>query len=216
MASHYIQGIKQVQPKGPYRIMGWSSGGTIAYAMGQLLRECGEEVGFIGLIDSFCRPEHVINDPDKAERLKHGPERLDEDLQKYFLLSWLNDYLGEDVPKLKALSRLATTDEILKALCADDDTLFDVGVYKRNVAVRSATTAAILNYEPQAARGEIHLFATTRSLRMCENLGWDECGNGFLRVVKINSDHMSAVRVEKHVKRLTTQINRLFSESSEK
>lgn len=52
MASSYLQGMRSAQPTGPYRIAGWSLGGTIAYEMAQQLLAEGERVQFLGLIDT--------------------------------------------------------------------------------------------------------------------------------------------------------------------
>src|SRR4051794_38850760 len=40
------------QPDGPYRLLGYSLGGLIALETGRLLREAGERVSFLGLIDA--------------------------------------------------------------------------------------------------------------------------------------------------------------------
>ncbi len=54
MAGHYIREIRKVQPVGPYYLGGYSFGGRVAYVMAQQLRAAGEEVAFLGLIDSYC------------------------------------------------------------------------------------------------------------------------------------------------------------------
>jgi thioesterase domain-containing protein len=53
MAKRLVRIIRAVQPCGPYRIAGWSFGGTLAYEIvTQLLGE-DETVEFVGLIDSI-------------------------------------------------------------------------------------------------------------------------------------------------------------------
>ncbi len=44
MATHYVQQLKRVSPKGPYRIAGVCTGGLIAYEMAQQLQAQGEAV----------------------------------------------------------------------------------------------------------------------------------------------------------------------------
>lgn len=51
MAEAYIEAIRQVQPAGPYALAGYSFGGLIAYEMAARLREEGETVDFLALID---------------------------------------------------------------------------------------------------------------------------------------------------------------------
>ncbi|WP_246238004.1 alpha/beta fold hydrolase, partial [Pseudomonas akapageensis] len=53
MAHDYVQSIRQAQPQGPYHLLGWSLGGALAVEMARLLREAGESVAFLGLVDPF-------------------------------------------------------------------------------------------------------------------------------------------------------------------
>ena len=66
MAEFYLQSLVKVQPKGPYRIGGWSLGGVIAYEMGQQLRKRGEKVDKLILFDSFTI-EYINNFPSYEE-----------------------------------------------------------------------------------------------------------------------------------------------------
>ena len=52
MAAEYIETIQEVQPKGPYFIGGWSFGGFVAFEMAQQLREKGETMGLLAIIDA--------------------------------------------------------------------------------------------------------------------------------------------------------------------
>jgi amino acid adenylation domain-containing protein len=53
MAAAYLAAVREVQASGPYHLAGWSLGGVVAYEMAQQLRRAGEEVDFLGLIDSY-------------------------------------------------------------------------------------------------------------------------------------------------------------------
>src|SRR5262249_22049148 len=44
--------IRQVQPRGPYHLGGWSAGGVIALEMAQQLVGQGEQVGLLTLLDT--------------------------------------------------------------------------------------------------------------------------------------------------------------------
>ncbi|MDC2865509.1 non-ribosomal peptide synthetase [Bacillus sp. BP-3] len=52
MAKLYTGEILKIQSKGPYRLAGWSMGGTLAVEIARLLEERGENISFIGLIDA--------------------------------------------------------------------------------------------------------------------------------------------------------------------
>lgn len=54
MAAHYVREVRKVQPVGPYYLGGYSFGGRVAYVIAQRLLAAGEEVAFLGLIDSYC------------------------------------------------------------------------------------------------------------------------------------------------------------------
>src|SRR5262249_51110003 len=51
-ASDYIREIKQIQPRGPYHLGGYSLGATIAFEMAQQLQARGDEVGLLASFDS--------------------------------------------------------------------------------------------------------------------------------------------------------------------
>ena len=53
LAAEYIREIKKVQPTGPYYLGGFSFGGRVAYVMARQLREAGERVGLLALLDPF-------------------------------------------------------------------------------------------------------------------------------------------------------------------
>jgi amino acid adenylation domain-containing protein len=52
MAAHYAGEIRRVQPRGPYRIGGWSFGGLAAFELARQLRAAGEEVELLAVIDT--------------------------------------------------------------------------------------------------------------------------------------------------------------------
>ncbi|OUR91726.1 hypothetical protein A9Q81_17430 [Gammaproteobacteria bacterium 42_54_T18] len=53
MATDYVECMRQKQPKGPYRLLGWSLGGGLAVMMTAILEQQGERVEWLGLVDSY-------------------------------------------------------------------------------------------------------------------------------------------------------------------
>jgi pimeloyl-ACP methyl ester carboxylesterase len=51
MAASHIDRIRKFQPRGPYRLAGYSMGGLVAYEMAQQLKAKGETVEFLFLLD---------------------------------------------------------------------------------------------------------------------------------------------------------------------
>jgi len=52
LAQGYIEIIKSIQKEGPYNIIGWSMGGSISFEIVRQLEEQGENVSFLGMIDT--------------------------------------------------------------------------------------------------------------------------------------------------------------------
>jgi amino acid adenylation domain-containing protein len=71
--------LREVQPNGPYYLLGYSLGGTIAYGLATRLRRLGENVQFLGLLDTYPAEEHDWTDPEGAEA-NLGAEREQEQL----------------------------------------------------------------------------------------------------------------------------------------
>ncbi|MGZ8941903.1 MAG: non-ribosomal peptide synthetase [Methylobacter sp.] len=57
LADHYIKEMQQVQPHGPYHLLGFSFGGIIAYEMACQLAANGCQVSFLGLLDTHLKTE---------------------------------------------------------------------------------------------------------------------------------------------------------------
>ncbi|MGW1686292.1 alpha/beta fold hydrolase, partial [Streptomyces albidoflavus] len=53
MAEDYLSRILEVQPHGPYFLLGYSFGGLVAHLIGSLLEERGEKVELLVLVDSY-------------------------------------------------------------------------------------------------------------------------------------------------------------------
>jgi amino acid adenylation domain-containing protein/FkbM family methyltransferase len=61
MALDYLGQIREVEPVGPYRLAGWSFGGNVAHTIAAMLREAGEQIDLLALID--CYP-YAGEEPD--------------------------------------------------------------------------------------------------------------------------------------------------------
>ncbi|MFF9286508.1 type I polyketide synthase [Streptomyces griseosporeus] len=67
MVAHYLDLVRQIQPHGPYRLLGWSYGGFVAHAMACALQRDGERVELLALLDA-PQPHGTPYDHDAAER----------------------------------------------------------------------------------------------------------------------------------------------------
>ncbi|WP_222596511.1 alpha/beta fold hydrolase, partial [Nocardia neocaledoniensis] len=75
LARFYLDAVRRIQPHGPYHLLGYSLGGNIAHAMAAILEAEGEQVGFVGLLDSHPlsnltdRAAATLADPSGMEAL---------------------------------------------------------------------------------------------------------------------------------------------------
>ena len=86
LAHEYADAIRQVQPAGPFYILGWSFGGVVAHAAACLLQQQGEQVAMLAILDSY---------PSSDDHEK--PAMTEEEIvQEYVALIGLRqDQLGE-------------------------------------------------------------------------------------------------------------------------
>jgi len=60
IVTRYMGKLRELQPSGPYSLIGFCRGALVAYEMARRLTEVGEEVLFLGIVDGFPR---VSRDP---------------------------------------------------------------------------------------------------------------------------------------------------------
>ena len=53
MAQFYLDAIREVQPHGPYLLIGYSLGGLVTLEMAQRLSESGEKIALLAMLDSY-------------------------------------------------------------------------------------------------------------------------------------------------------------------
>ncbi|GLZ29518.1 hypothetical protein Lesp02_17080 [Lentzea sp. NBRC 105346] len=69
LAAQHLEHIREIQPSGPYHLLGWSFGGTLAHAIAAALEESGEKVALVGLLDSYPALDAPFTDPSEHEAL---------------------------------------------------------------------------------------------------------------------------------------------------
>lgn len=65
-AAHYVAQLRKTQPRGPYQLLGWSYGGTLAFEMARQLRQAGQQVALLVLVDAY-EPEFARTSAGAAE-----------------------------------------------------------------------------------------------------------------------------------------------------
>ncbi|SBS30210.1 Dimodular nonribosomal peptide synthase [Marinomonas spartinae] len=80
MAEDYIIRIKRIQPKGPYRLLGWSFGGLVSHAIAEKLQALGEDISFLCMLDSYPYQLSVAKPKDEAGMIQSSLLFLGYDL----------------------------------------------------------------------------------------------------------------------------------------
>jgi enterobactin synthetase component F len=81
IATDYLTQIQRIRPKGPYRLLGRSMGGLIAYCIAEQMQAKGEQVELLAMIDSFLfRPGDMARPRSEADEVRAVLSFLDIDL----------------------------------------------------------------------------------------------------------------------------------------
>ncbi|PXW80826.1 non-ribosomal peptide synthase protein (TIGR01720 family)/amino acid adenylation domain-containing protein, partial [Nitrosomonas sp. Nm84] len=148
MAQDYCGMIRAIQPEGPYHLLGWSLGGTLAAMMAALLETNGQTVAFLGLIDPYIP----------------GIESLQSDDWRQDLV----DFVAVAIPG-------AALDDILKTALSSQSPKVGtkqtiIALLEKVLAIRQAQIQAGERTEPQGytdmgAEELAHIFLTARHLK---------------------------------------------------
>jgi len=173
MVADYAAALRQLRPRGPYYLAGWSTGAIYAFALAQALESVGEEVGLVAMfgapLPSIC---HDVDLEDEAHFLCD-------------LVNFANCFTGTksrvDYDALLALPPAARFGAAL-AEARRQGTVPESApeeYIRRLVRVGEANLLAIQNYEPRPIGAPVHFFHPTVVGGLTEISGrhWDESGD---------------------------------------
>ncbi|MER5433953.1 type I polyketide synthase [Streptomyces sp. NPDC002588] len=193
-AAHYLTLLRDIQPDGPYHLLGWSFGGCLAYEVARQLKAEGQGVGFLGLIDTIL---------PAALQQRESPEFLLERFGRF--AEYIEKTYGHrlDLP----YEELAATPddqqiEVIMRLVADAGLEMSPGIMEHQ---RTSYVDARVGerYAPRPHDGHVVLYRarqpqklTTaldpRYLRQDADLGWAPLCRS-LEIVPVEGDHLSVI-----------------------
>lgn len=177
MAALYIRHMLTVDPKGPYRLVGYSGGGVIAVEMAHQLRRSGRDVELLVMLDTLA--------PQEVER----PVTVSEKLALWARLS------PSEIQK-RATRRIKRTLEKIKPNTEDaENTVVKSRIELLGEECEVAYLKAQGKYHPAPYDGDVVLFRAERAtdlfVRSGELLGWQGILTGKVEVITLDADHHS-------------------------
>lgn len=177
MAAFYISLIRQIQPFGPYRLLGLCFSGMVAFEMGLQLQAAGQKVSFLGMINNYAPPENPAMYRVKTGINKFMKMEMGERFQ-YFMEK--NKFIGNTIFS-KARNMLGGPSRV-------EEVQIDEQKEVLGHDLRSIHSLALLNYHPvQIYQGDITVIRTGEPLEAFydEKMGWKRLVTGKIEISSI-------------------------------
>jgi thioesterase domain-containing protein len=205
-AAYYLSEIRQIQPKGPYFFLGYSFGGTTALEIAHRLREMGEEVELLGMLDSRERDCMVV-----VHKSHSVTDRLSRRVARFFgNVSTLS--VGETAAYLwdKFLTRTLRHTYSLAAALG----IRQVPSFMKSTEDISWVSA--MNYRPRPWPGRVTLFRASEQPdpNLPHDLGWTPLAEQGVEVYELPGDHDLVFR-EPNIQVLAQQLRARLEKSDE-
>jgi thioesterase domain-containing protein len=192
MAACYLAEIRRIQPQGPYFLAGGSMGGIVAYEIARQLREQGESIGLLAMMDT------------------HGPD-LHTSAARTKLLAPVRKILSPFGTARRALDAL----RISRARASGQPLPHAL----RHREIERVHHRALVAYRPQPYEGPVLLFRVSeprRSRRHTEALGWEGYVNGGIEVIKLPGNHDNLIEQPELLHRLREALEQAQSREADR
>jgi amino acid adenylation domain-containing protein len=192
MAAFYLQEIREVQPRGPYLLAGWSMGGLIALETAERLRAAGEEVVLVAMLDTDLSADGAAAD----------------EMDDQSTVRWLVPHLNLSWAELKGLP----PDRQWQRIAERADLAGGIGgaEIRRLAEVCRAHLAAFARYQPRSYQGRAVLFRA-EDARDLDPRWKSLCPR--LRMEAVPGNHYSMLR-KPHVETLIDRLNGYLREGA--
>src|SRR5262245_34546136 len=174
MAEDYLTFVREIQPTGPYHLLGWSFGGLVAHAMAAHLQGEGETVALLAVLDSY---------PIDGHSVAPGEGELDDEKLLADQLRALGYYRGEGSLQISgALDILRKAGDILSNL-EEHQVAAVIQVMKKN-------TQLAWNFRPRLFSGDMLFFAATQGESRPAVDKWKPYVSGKIVVHEVDCEHV--------------------------
>ncbi|TAL50364.1 MAG: non-ribosomal peptide synthetase, partial [Methylovulum sp.] len=198
LAAFYLKAMRDVQPQGPYYLLGGSSGGLIAYEMARQLRQSGEELALLALLDTYTPAVLKILDDAMADDAYL--DGYDDDARLLIAFAW--DLLGgADQPIADLINGKTEPDELFKQIAGRLQALniIPAEALEERLRVFKSNRQAIDSYRPQPGAGDhIVLFSAqdeaSAAIAQLMVDDWERLAGSDIRVHGLACDHYSLLQ----------------------
>ncbi|MFD9904602.1 amino acid adenylation domain-containing protein [Streptomyces sp. NPDC059063] len=144
LAEEYLARIREIQPEGPYHLLGWSFGGLVVQELAARLRQSGQQVALLMNLDGYPEPDRAAARESESDMLVNVLE-----------------VLGHDRARFEG--RTLTPHDVLDELRGEKHPLLALGedTVLRIMALSDRHGALLRQFEPQHYDGELHLVIAT-------------------------------------------------------
>ena len=200
-AADYLSLIQSVQPHGPYVLAGYSAGGLIAYEMACQLVSLGEEVDFLGLIDTAIPPKLEVRldwmNPQHVGRFVWNFAMAVASLRYYKprdMLHFIALCLGRGLAKLwpRSRRRAAAVAAAWPGVNPQQYSYFVANFTAHHLEFIRTYLRAVESFVPRAYPGHVHLFRSERAPLFSPEgplLGWERVPMGSIEATKVKGLH---------------------------
>jgi amino acid adenylation domain-containing protein len=185
MAACYVQELLAAEPSGPYRLGGWSMGGSIAFEMARQLQTQGKEVASLVVLDYAVDREKSVEEETAtalligfAKDLGLSPDQLPDP-------AWLST--SSDAEKLDYILQRARDNGILPPGAAGERLL---DLFHNNIRATAAFRPAFYPGAVTLLRASSPASSPTEDL----TLGWNRLATGGVQVHFVPGDHFTMLR----------------------
>jgi acetoacetyl-CoA synthetase len=204
MAAFYLESLREIQPLGPYSIVGYSFGGLIALEMAQRLVAEGKTVALLVLVDTYPHPRYLSLGQRVQLMGKRIKSHVSDLAQKPFGIA-----CSEVHRALKRRLHIAETDEPGGPSSANSG----LSLTKATLRVKGSDFSAMKRYRPRFYRGKIRFVRpeTNSYLPTDPSPFWRKLAEDF-EVETVAGDHLSMVSARSE--RLAAILTRYATEAA--
>jgi|688.fasta_scaffold22354_3 acyl transferase domain-containing protein/thioesterase domain-containing protein len=202
LASHYIQEMRSLQPEGPYFLMGYSLGGTLAFEMAQQLIAQNQKVALLIMFDTYLIKDKIIFYPKPRKLINRVLEKLWIMVDSILRLGFV-EYVNQKKNKIK-ISFQALISKYFPNINIPD-TVYEYVPY-------------LQEYQPKPYWGQVLFFRATKSY-----LGfdvdfpgeyWEQLLKGKVEFIHVPANHHSIIEktyAKMLAKKITQTIDQLIT-----